>query len=237
LAKELYKRKFFGTMDLIRFGLIQARYLLQGESKEHIDEVRERALSLIKDHTAAEVVAIGEEVYDAVLGLRIFPGTKAMIEDHLAAGDQVWFVTASPVEIAELIARRLGATGALGTVAETVDGVYTGRLIGDLMHGQEKADAIIALAAVENIDLDASYAYSDSLNDLPMMRLVGHPCAINPDLRLRAYAKKAGWPIENFRGHPIVRRSVRTASVAGGAWAVALIVREIQKVFRNRVGI
>ena len=235
LAKELYKRKFFGTMDLVRFGVIQARYLLQGESKEHIEQVRERALELIKDHTAAEVVAIGEEVYDAVLGLRIFPGTKALIDDHLAAGDQVWFVTASPVEIGELIARRLGATGALGTVAETENGVYTGRLIGDLMHGQEKANAIITLASVENIDLAASYAYSDSLNDLPMMTLVGHPCAINPDLRLRRYAKRAGWPIDDFREHKFAKRSMRTAQVAGGMWAVGLIIREVQRAIRRHV--
>lgn len=175
LAKELYRRKFFGLRDIIKFGIIQAQYLIQGENKKNIDEVRERALALIKGHSSAEVVAIGEEVYDTVLSLRIFPGTKEIIDEHLAKGDEVWFVTASPVEVGELIARRLGATGALGTIGETIKGIYTGKMIGDLMHGKAKADAIRKLAQERNLDLDASYAYSDSLNDLPMMTLVGRP--------------------------------------------------------------
>ena len=235
LAKELYRRKFFGRRDLIRFGYIQAKYLLRGEHKDQIDQVRERALALVKGHTAAEVVAIGEEVYDTVLGLRIFPGTKALIDAHLAAGRQVWFVTASPVEIGELIARRLGATGALGTVGETKDGIYTGRLLGDMMHGQAKAEAIMGLAEAERLDLAASYAYSDSLNDLPMMRLVGHPCAINPDAKLRRYARRVGWPTEDFREHRFRTHSVNTASLAGGAWATTWVIRGIVRAIRRRL--
>ncbi|MDR2722380.1 MAG: HAD-IB family hydrolase, partial [Cellulomonadaceae bacterium] len=168
LARELYRRKFFGTGDLLRFGIIQAKYLMFGESKKEIDTVRNRALSLIKGRSVAEVVSVGEEVYDTVLGLRIYPGTKKLIDDHLAAGHQVWFVTASPVEIGRLIAGRLGATGCLGTEAEHEDGFYTGKMLGEMMHGARKAAAIGELAAIAGIDLAASYAYGDSLNDLPM---------------------------------------------------------------------
>jgi HAD superfamily hydrolase (TIGR01490 family) len=235
LAKELRRRKFFGTRDIIKFGIIQARYLLQGESKKHIEQVRERALALVKGHSAAEVVAIGEEVYDTVLALRIFPGTKAIIDEHLANGDEVWFITASPVEVGELIARRLGATGALGTVGETVNGIYTGKMIGDLMHGKAKADAIRKLAVERNLDLDASYAYSDSLNDLPMMTLVGHPRPINPDTKLKHYAKKMGWATAEFRNKRIVGHPVRTSAIAGGTWVFGLIIRAIRKSLRRRV--
>jgi len=235
LARELHRRKFFGTMDIVKFGIIQARYLLQGESKKQIDQVRERALALIKGHSSAEVVAIGEEVYDAVLSLRIFPGTKKIIDKHLANGDEVWFITASPVEVGELIARRLGATGALGTVGETVDGFYTGRMIGDLMHGEAKADAIRKLAAERDIDLAASYAYSDSLNDLPMMNLVGHPRPINPDRRLRHYAKKMKWKTAEFREHLVAKRTAGTASVAGSAWLLGMIIRAIRRTVKRRV--
>ena len=235
LAKELRRRKFFGTRDIIKFGIIQARYLLQGESKKHIDQVRERALALVKGHSQAEVVAVGEEVYDTVLSLRIFPGTKDIIDEHLANGDEVWFITASPVEVGELIARRLGATGALGTVGETVDGIYTGKMIGDLMHGKAKADAIRKLAEERNLDLDGSYAYSDSLNDLPMMTLVGHPRPINPDRKLKAYAKKMGWGTAEFRNKRITGHPVRTSAIAGGAWVLGLIIRAIRRSFKRRV--
>ena len=98
-----------------------------------------------------------------------------------------------PIEIAQIIARRLGLTGAMGTVAEHIDGVYTGRLVGDLLHGPAKGEAIKALAAREELDLAACSAYSDSFNDLPMLTMVGDPCAINPDARLRATrASRAG---------------------------------------------
>jgi len=235
LARELHRRKFFGTRDILRFAVIQLRYLVEGESKKQIDEVRERALSLIKGKSVAEVIAVGEEVYDAVLSLRIFPGTKAIIDDHLAKGHEVWFVTASPAEVGSLIARRLGATGALGTQGEHTDGFYTGRLVGDLMHGDAKATAVRELAAERGLDLGASYAYSDSLNDLPMMRIVGHPCPINPDSRLRRYAKQVGWPIEDFRGRgaKMAGRSVQTAELAGGLWALSVIVRWAWRLVRR----
>ena len=115
------------------------------------------------------------------MATKIWPGTKALAQMHLDAGQRVWLVTATPVEVAEVIARRLGLTGALGTVAEHVDGVYTGRLVGSLLHGPAKVEAVRALAEREGLDLERCSAYCDSANDLPMLSLVGNPCAINPD--------------------------------------------------------
>ena len=123
---------------------------------------------------------------------RIWPGTRALAQMHLDQGQRVWLVTAAPVEIARIIARRLGLTGALGTVSEHVDGVYTGRLVGDMLHGPAKAEAVAALAEREGLDLSRCSAYSDSYNDLPMLTLVGDPCVINPDARLRDHARAAG---------------------------------------------
>ncbi|MFE6969023.1 HAD family hydrolase [Isoptericola sp. NPDC057653] len=236
LARALYQRRFFGTRDLVRFALIQAKYLVFGESRTQIESVRSRALSLIAGRSVAEITAVGEDVYDTVLELRIFPGTKRLLDEHLAAGDQVWLVTATPVEIGGLIARRLGATGCLGTIGEHSGGFYTGRLVGDLMHGEAKAAAVRELAEREGIDLSASYAYGDSLNDLPMMRTVGHPCPINPDTRLRRHAKEVGWPIREFRGRGrrVAGRGMKTASWAGAAWVAGLALRSIQKRLRGR---
>lgn len=228
LAVGLYRRGFVGVLDLVTFAWHQSRYLLFGEDLHQIDQVRSRALSLVSGRSVAEITAIGEEVWDEVLSLRIFPGTHDLLSQHLRAGHQVWLVTASPVEIGELIGRRLGATGALGTVAEHVDGFYTGRLVGDMLHGQAKADAVLTLAGTEGLDLDQCYAYGDSTHDVPVLSVVGHPYAINPDARLRRHARRVGWPIREFRGRRrTARRSVHAASLAGLAWVAGLVLRSL----------
>lgn len=237
LARALWRRGFFRKRDIVNFAFQQARYLTFGESNQQIDEVRSRALFLMTGHSVAEVVAIGEEVYDQVLSQRIFPGTQKLLDAHLAAGHQVWLVTATPVEIGDLIARRLGATGALGTVAEHANGFYTGHLVGDMMHGTAKANAVQVLAADLDLDLESSSAYGDSMNDVPLLSTVGNPCAINPDPRLRKHSKTIGWPIREFRGkRRAAKRGVKTASWAGLAWAAGLVVRSATRAVRGRLG-
>ena len=117
----------------------------------------------------------------------------------------------------------------MGTVAEHVDGVYTGRLVGDMLHGPAKAEAVKALAAREGLDLSRCSAYSDSYNDLPMLSLVGDPCAINPDARLRAHAREQGWRIRDYRtGRKAARAGLLVGAVAGavtGAVAAGVSLR------------
>ena len=155
-------------------------------------DVRNSALSIVQGHRVAELMSIGEEIYDEYMAERIWPGTRALAQAHLDAGQKVWLVTAAPVETATIIARRLGLTGALGTVAESVGGVYTGKLVGEPLHGPAKAEAVRALAAAEGLDLSRCAAYSDSANDIPMLSLVGHPYAINPDSRAAQARPRAG---------------------------------------------
>lgn len=137
-------------------------------------------------------------------------------------------MTAAPVETATIIARRLGLTGALGTVAESVDGIYTGRLVGEPLHGPAKAEAVRALAAAEGLALERCAAYSDSHNDIPMLSLVGHPYAINPDTKLRKHAQAHDWRLRDYRtGRKAVKVGVPAAAgvgaIAGGtAAAIAL---------------
>lgn len=234
LGVGLWRRGFFHTPDLLRFALHQARYRAFGEDRGQIDEVRSRALAIMTGHSVAEVTAIAEDVYDEVLRLRIYPGTQRLLDAHVAAGHDVWLVTATPVEIGELIARRLGVTGALGTVAEHDDGFYTGRLVGDLLHGEAKAAAVRALAERDGIDLRQSFAYGDSTNDVPILSTVGFPCAINPDRRLRRWAAEVGWPVREFRGRrQTARRGVDAASLAGAAWVTALALRSLRRAARG----
>ncbi|WP_029289819.1 HAD family phosphatase [Cellulomonas sp. HZM] len=235
LAVGLYRRGFFRKRDLVRFAAHQARYRAFGEDQEQIDEVRSQALAIMRGHSVAEVTAIAEDIYDEVLCLRIYPGTRKLLDEHVAAGHSVWLVTATPVEIAELLARRLGATGGLGTIAEHANGFYTGRLVGDMLHGEAKAAAARALAARDGLDLERSYAYGDSLNDIAILSAVGRPCAINPEPRLRRHAAEVGWPVREFRGRRrAARRGVNAASLAGAAWAAALVGRAALRAVRAR---
>ncbi|AWW38283.1 MULTISPECIES: HAD family hydrolase [Streptomyces] len=228
-GRGLYKRKFFETRELAKFAWQQAWFRLAGfEDPDHMQDVRESALSIVKGHRVAELQSIGEEIYDEYMAERIWPGTRALAQAHLDAGQRVWLVTAAPVEIAQVIARRLGLTGALGTVAESLDGVYTGKLVGEPLHGPAKAEAVRALAAAEDLDLPRCAAYSDSHNDIPMLSLVGHPYAINPDSKLRKHAREKDWRLRDYRtGRKAAKVGIPAAAgvgaVAGGtAAAIAL---------------
>jgi HAD superfamily hydrolase (TIGR01490 family) len=219
-ARGLAARKMFGARDLARMTWGQLFFRLRGaENSDHIDAAREAALAFVAGHKVADIVRLGEEIYDESMAERIWAGTRELTQQHLQAGQRVWLVTATPVELASILARRLGLTGALGTVAETRDGVYTGRLVGGLLHGEAKAAAIQALADREGLDLARCSAYSDSLNDMPMLTLVGHPNVVNPDLGLRAEARSRDWPIYDFRSG---RKATMIAlPIAAGAGAVA----------------
>ena len=177
-----------------------------------------KALAFVEGRTVAELTELSEEVVDTSMLDRVWPGTRALVQMHLDAGQQVWLVTATPVMLARVIATRLGLSGALGTVAEEVDGVYTGRLVGDILHGPGKAHAIATLAEAEGFDLSRCYAYSDSFNDMPMLTMVGHPVAINPDSKLRKYASENGWDVKDFR---TVRKAARRRCRASSPSAVS----------------
>ncbi|MER7414741.1 MULTISPECIES: HAD family hydrolase [Streptomyces] len=230
-GRGLYKRKFFRKRELTRFAWQQAWFRLAGaEHAGHMQDARESALSIVKGHRVAELMAIGEEIYDEYMAGRIWPGTRALAQAHLDAGQKVWLVTAAPVEAATIIARRLGLTGALGTVAESVGGVYTGRLVGEPLHGPAKAEAVRALATAEGLHLERCAAYSDSANDIPMLSLVGHPYAINPDSELRAHAREMGWRLRDYRtGRKAAKVGLPAAAgagaLAGGAAAALALQR------------
>jgi HAD superfamily hydrolase (TIGR01490 family) len=230
-ARGLAARDMFTPLDLLKMSWVQVAYRLRGkEDSGHIDAVRQSALAFVADHKVADIVELGEQIYDETMARRIWQGTRDLALRHLAAGERVWLVTATPVELANILSSRLGLTGALGTVAEARDGVYTGALVGGLLHGEAKAAAVRALAAREGLDLALCSAYSDSANDLPMLQLVGHPHVVNPDSRLLAEARERGWPVHDFRSG---RRATLIAlpvaaglgALAGGIVAAAVLKR------------
>ncbi|HEY7880255.1 MAG TPA: HAD-IB family hydrolase [Streptosporangiaceae bacterium] len=219
-ARGLAARDMFTPLDLLKMTWVQVAYRLRGkEDSGHIDAVRQSALAFVADHKVADIVELGEQIYDETMARRIWQGTRDLALRHLAAGERVWLVTATPVELANILSSRLGLTGALGTVAEARDGVYTGALVGGLLHGEAKAEAVRALAAREGLDLALCSAYSDSANDLPMLQLVGHPHVVNPDSRLLAEARQQGWPVHDFRSGR--RATLIALPVAAGLGALA----------------
>jgi HAD superfamily hydrolase (TIGR01490 family) len=230
LARGLHRRGFFTSREILGAAWKQAYFRVVGvEDPQHVADARASALAFIAGHTVTELEEVGEEIFDEAMAHRIWPGTRALAQLHLDRGQRVWLVTAAPIEIAGIIARRLGLTGALGTVAEHVDGVYTGQLVGDLLHGPAKAEAVRALAAREGLDLQRCSAYSDSANDLPMLSLVGDPCAINPDRTLRSHARANDWRVRDYRtGRKAARAGLVVGGMAGatsGAVAAAVALR------------
>lgn len=226
LAMGLASRKFFTANDVKTFVWQQVKFRVAGqEDLEDMASAADAALSFVAGHSVDEVVRLGEEIFDERIADKLYAGTLAIARTHLDAGQRVWLVSAAPVELATIIARKLGLTGALGTVSEIRDGVYTGRLVGSPLHGPAKAEAIRALAAREGLDLARCSAYSDSANDIPMLSLVGSPVAVNPDTELRRHARSLGWGVRDYRtGRKAAKIGVPTALTIGVAAGIGAAV-------------
>lgn len=190
-----------------------------GASDEKSEAVKNRILESIRGTRVEDLRHLGGEIIPRLLdGVR--RESRGLIDLHHDAGRDTYIVSASPIEIISDFAAAMGMTGALGTVAEVVDGVYTGELAEPFCYGDGKAIAIEKLAAEKGYDLALCYSYSDSGSDLPMLEAVGHPVAVNPDRALETVAYHRGWPIVEFSRTR--KRVITRTSAAAGAAAVAL---------------
>jgi HAD superfamily hydrolase (TIGR01490 family) len=219
LAREMYRQRLFTARDIARLGADQLRYRLLGhEARGPMDRARAKSLEVIAGRRKEDVVEFGRSVAHEELLPRLYPQAVELLLRHKGAGREVYIASSSPEDYLALLADELGIDGVIGTRAEVVDGRYTGRLEGPMVHGPEKAARVRQLAAERDIDLARSFGYSDSVNDVPLLELVGNPVAMNPDLRLAAIARKRGWQVVDFR---LARRRTLIASAAGaGAAAV-----------------
>lgn len=200
LSRGMYSRGFFNKRDVFAFVLANLRFKLSGEKNQgEVDRIQNAGMRIAQGKKVDEMLAIGDEVYKKYVTPALWEGTVKIAREHISHGEEVWLVTATPVEVADLIAQRLGLTGGVGTIAEKKDGEYTGKIIGKLLHGPEKATAVKKLAEEHGYDLSQCFAYSDSHNDFPLLETVGFPRAINPDALLRIRAAQKHWPIYDFR--------------------------------------
>jgi HAD superfamily hydrolase (TIGR01490 family) len=207
LGRGMYQRGFFTKADITRFVVANLRFRLTGtEKKAEIEKFQNAATSFVAGHKVDEILKLGEEIYDEFVSPKLWQGTCEIAQSHIKRDEEVWLVTAAPQDLANIISQRLGLTGALGSKVVSTNGVYTGELDGNLLHGAEKAIAITKLAQERGFDLDKCYSYSDSHNDLPLLTAVGNPSAINPDAVLRIRALAEGWPIHDFRRARFVNR-------------------------------
>ncbi len=239
LAKGMADRDYFTTGEVVDFTWKQLKYVLSGrENMDDMAQATENGLLFVKGREPREIEDMAEQAYDERMVGRLWAGTVELAEAHKAMGHEVWLVSATPVEVADVIARRLGLTGGLGTIAEVADGHYTGKLSGVPLHGAAKVEEIQRLAAERGLDLSRCAAYSDSSNDIPMLSSVGCPVAINPDGALRSHARSAGWPIRDYRirGKESVRKGVPAAAAAGLVAGAAVGVAKGIAVYRGRSG-
>lgn len=194
-------------------------FRMTGGSDERSAATRDRILSSVAGHRAEDLAALGEYVVPKLLE-KVRPEARALLEMHAEAGRDRYIVSASPIELIDQMAASLGLEGAIATRSEIADGMYTGRLDGPFVYGPGKAEAIEKLAADQGYDLRLCYGYSDSSSDLPMLELVGHPVAVNPDRSLEEVAHRRGWPIVIFRRR--VKQVVKVSTAVSGAAGLAV---------------
>jgi len=206
------------TSELLGDARKAIAFRFAGASDERSNAVRDRILQAIKGRTVQELEALAADVIPRLLD-DVRKESQGFIGLHAEAGRDTFLVTASPIEIVQNLSQELGMTGAIATVAEAVDNVYTGLLAEPFCYGPAKADAIRRMADRSGYDLALCYSYSDSASDLPMLEAVGHPVAVNPDKGLEAVARSRGWPIVEFSR--TARRVVRTTTAAVGAAGLA----------------
>ncbi|MDQ6910657.1 MAG: HAD-IB family hydrolase [Actinomycetota bacterium] len=201
LARGLRRRDFYGAKDMARFAWQQFAFRVGGsERAAGMRTSREAALEFVHGRHRGDVRAVATEISEELIVPRVYPDMADLIDEHRRAGDLTFIATAAPAELAEIVAERLGMSGALGTHAEVDDQErYNGRLAGSVLHGAAKAEAVFDHAVGSGIDLAASVAYSDSINDLPMLELVGSAQVVNPDRELRRVAAQRGWPVHELR--------------------------------------
>lgn len=223
-AKPLYDGGLIGRQDVLKSAYAQLVYLTSGADHDQMERMRVYLSNLSEGWDVDQVKAIVAETLDGIVDPIVYHEAVKLIAEHQAAGRDVIIISSSGTEIVEPIGARLGADKAIGTQMAIEDGKYTGEVL-FYAYGPGKADAMRALAQEQGYNLDESYAYSDSYTDLPMLDVVGHPFAVNPDEQLRRVARERVWPILEFAKPESMQGSTsreRRAAAASAAGAVAL---------------
>ena len=196
LIRGMVDKGLIKKRTLARFGIAHMRYAKKGEENiQLISLITKRALHFIAGRSQAMLTEVCEEIVQEFLPQKAFPMMKNRIEEHRLLGHDTWLITAAPSEIAQVVAREMGMSGSIGTQIAVCQGRYLSELENQAMHGMEKSHAVRRIAHSRGYDLNHSFAYSDSINDLPLLMTVGKPFTVNPNKELERIAKKNRWPV------------------------------------------
>jgi HAD superfamily hydrolase (TIGR01490 family) len=198
LSRPMYRAGLVSRSALLRGAFAQIVYLLVGADERKMERLKDSMRALTAGWERQQVEDIAREALTTLIDPYIYMESVDLMELHRARGRRVFIVSSSPEEVVHPLAEHLGDVEVIATRAEVEDGRYTGRLA-FYCYGENKAVAIREVAERDGVDLAASYAYSDSVTDLPMLEAVGHPVAVNPDRDLRRVAVERGWPVRDFR--------------------------------------
>lgn len=221
-TKPMFRAGMLSGRTLAKAGIAQAYYQAFGADHDQLERIKEELSNLTRGWKRDEVEALVEETVDEVVAPLVYSEALAIIDEHKRKGRRIVVISASPEEIVRPLCRFLGIENVIATRSEVDgEGRYTGN-IEFYAYGQGKADAMVALAREQGIDLSASYSYSDSATDLPMMEVVGHPVAVNPDSELAAVAAEKGWEVRNFVSAVTLRDRLADKAVPGAAVATGV---------------
>ena len=237
-GRAAYRAGLMRRRQLLADGWANLRFRLRGASDEDTHALRDRVSASLQGIRVRDLERLGADVLAGVLP-RIYPQVLAVAHEHQDAGRRVYIVTAASQELAQLLAAVLALDGAIGSqFSAVVDGVYTGVPTGLFIYGAAKAHAIEELAGASKSICPGPIAYSDSASDLPMLRAVGHPVAVNPDAALPRIAREEGWEVLRFER--LGRRlkaavGLAAAGVTGGVGSAALIARGRRRTLTDSV--
>lgn len=223
-ARVANRKGFVPRRQLARWGVDHLRYRLRGSSDAQTDAVVEVASRIFSEIPEREVERMGPEVLAGILP-RIYPQMLDEVHRHQDEGRATFIVSAAGNDLVKTLAAVLGMEGGIGTRwAVGPDGKYTGEMEGPFVYGHGKVEAMQQFAARHDIDLAKSYAYSDSVSDLPMLRAVGQAVVVNPDGPLLEIARQEGWQVMRFEklGRKLaIVGATALAAAAGGLGALA----------------
>jgi HAD superfamily hydrolase (TIGR01490 family) len=197
LAGSFRRHGVIGRGQLAKAAAWQLLFAARGAGAGTVRKAAEDGLRLLEGFAVDDLRRLVADAMEPVLKPLVYQEPLDLVGRHRERGEPVYLVSATLQEIVEELARELGFDGAIGSLCEVEDGVYTGRALRPA-HGEGKAAAVRELAGREGFGLAASTAYSDSHTDLPFLEAVGRPVAVNPDRRLRAIAAERDWPVLEF---------------------------------------
>ncbi len=233
LSRPFYRAGLVTRSQLLRGAYAQLVFLTLGADEKRMDRAKEGMLALTKGWNQADVEEVVRQALEHVIDPYLYQEALDLIALHRALGRRVFIVSSSPQEVVQPLAERIGVEDVIATRAEIRDGRYTGRLE-FYCYGEKKAEAILRLAEEQGIDLERSFAYTDSATDRPMLEAVGNPVAVNPDRELRRLAQERGWKIRDFRRPVRLRQrlpELRRPSPAAVAVAAALVAALLAWIF------